>query len=368
MASSQNKQSYQIGHFVYSIILTAILIILITACTSGERIGQVTKAVNNNISDVVPTETPQPTPTLIPPTATVEPTATAEPTATNTPLPTKTSTPTATPTRLPTLTPTPLPPTETPEPPTVTPTPTNAEPVEQFAVIGVTRDDVLNIRAAPDPSSEIVGAFSPVAQDITISAESRALTSLWVEVEQDGQVGWVNATFLARQHGSIDAAIADRSLEALLALRDKDMKTLASLVHPELGLRFAPLSWLSEDDVVISAENVATLLTDPTQYTWGYGFGDDERIEATFADYYDQWLFPHDFLFADALGYNANISTGGIIDNSRELYEDAHIVEYHYDGFNPDYGGLDFSTLRIVLAPHNNDYAIVAITNNTWTP
>ena len=365
MSKAQTKRNFA---FIF-ILLTSLLV----ACAAREEttLSQLTKATNN-VSDVVD-DTPPPTSTLVPATST--PTATSLPTLTPTATATETPQPTATPTRLPTLTPSPIP-TETPKSaalellPTLEPSPTTASPtsVDSYAVIGVTRDDVLNIRAEPNADSEIVGAFSPVAQDIVISAESRSLTSLWVEVQQGDTVGWVNAHYLARQIGTLDTTVADKSLEALIALRDKDFTTLATLVHPELGVRFVPFTYLWEENMVFSAEALPTLLQDPTIYQWGYGIGEGGAITSTFADYYNDFIFPHDYLFADTIGYDANILTGGMIDNSRDLYPDAHIIEYHFDGFDPDFGGLDYRTLRLIFVPYQDTHALVAIVNNSWTP
>ncbi|MGB1252966.1 MAG: SH3 domain-containing protein [Candidatus Promineifilaceae bacterium] len=372
MSNSQTQNApprYNVSR-IASLVLFAFVSITIIACgprrTSG--ISQMTSGANS-INDAIATDTPLPTPTLIPATVTPEPTATKFPTPTKTPRPTKTPAPSATPTHLPTLTPTQVPPTAT-LPPTkeVEVRVTEIANDERFAVIGVMRDDVLNIRAEPRADSAIVGTFSPVAQDIVISAETRAFDSIWAEVEQNGQKGWVNAAYLARQHGTANPEIADRALAALLALRAQDMDTLAALAHPELGLRFVPFTNLSDEDVIISAENIPTLFQTQTTYQWGHALGEGSPIKLTFSNYYDELLFPYDFLFADAVGYDANIVQGNMIDNSNDFYAESHIVEYHFDGFNPDYGGLDYSTLRVILTPHDGRYAIVAIVNNSWSP
>lgn len=348
-------------------LICLILALALFACSAGpEPSGD--NAVDPTVAATATTKT-LPTPTLIPVTPSATATPTRMPTATPTPTPTLTPSPTATATRLPTLTPLPTKlPTETPAP-TVTPELEDVYDLDDtYAVIGVTRDDVLNIRAEPNASAPIVGTLSPVAQDITISAETRSLTSTWVEVRQGDVVGWVNAAYLARQIGSTNLAIADTALEALIALREQDFERFAKLVHPELGVRFVPQTWIEETNPVFSAEQLPTLLDDPTLYEWGSNFASDEIITMTFRDYYAKHIFPNDYLFADAIGYDSNILLGGMIDNSTEFYADAHFVEYHFDGFNADYGGLDFRTLRIVLAPHDNTYAVVAVVDNTWTP
>lgn len=62
-------------------------------------------------------------------------------------------------------------------------------------VIGVAEGDVLNMRAGPDASDEIVGAFPPDADGIEITAYTP--DGRWARVNADEWSGWVAARFLA---------------------------------------------------------------------------------------------------------------------------------------------------------------------------
>ncbi len=83
--------------------------------------------------------------------------------------------------------------TTTQPPPTTTTAPAPAA-VEGYDVAGVAADDVLNIRAEPDASAEIVGTYPPDATGVRTSGNA---AGDWWEVEFDGATGWVNSTFLA---------------------------------------------------------------------------------------------------------------------------------------------------------------------------
>lgn len=66
-------------------------------------------------------------------------------------------------------------------------------------VTGVAGDDVLNVRAGPSSSTEIIGAFGPFQRDIEVIALNAAGTWGLVNVAEGS--GWASMRFLARQPG-----------------------------------------------------------------------------------------------------------------------------------------------------------------------
>ena len=64
-----------------------------------------------------------------------------------------------------------------------------------FDVTGVAADDVLNIRAAPDADSEIVGTLAPDATRIEVVSHSD--DGRWGRVNTDGRSGWASMRYLA---------------------------------------------------------------------------------------------------------------------------------------------------------------------------
>ena len=71
----------------------------------------------------------------------------------------------------------------------------------RWTVLAVRFDDVLNVRAQPDPSAAKVGALAPWQTDLTVSAEKEINgDGSWRRVvTDDGTTGWVNARFLVAQ-------------------------------------------------------------------------------------------------------------------------------------------------------------------------
>lgn len=64
-----------------------------------------------------------------------------------------------------------------------------------FDVSGVAPDDVLNVRAEPDPSAEIVGALAYDAKGVEVTAASGD----WGRINLGERAGWASLSFLAAQ-------------------------------------------------------------------------------------------------------------------------------------------------------------------------
>lgn len=287
-------------------------------------------------------------------TPTLQPTATASATA----APTATARPTQQPTTAPTAT----------ALPTV-PVDEIFDPEMPLTVVGVEPGDELNVRAQPGANSAVVGAIPLAGQDLALDGNGRQVgQSVWVPVQYGQTEGWVNAAFLAEQHGSLDRDVAVIAWEALNGLRNQDLAAFAEFVHPDLGVCFVPFTYISTENPCFMPAQVATLWDDDTVYDWGGHAATGEPIALTYRDYWAEHIYVNDYFRAPMIGYDTNMVPGGMIDNSAEVFPGSHFVEFHYDGFNPEYGGLDYRTLRIILAPEGGDWYVVAVVDNQWTP
>lgn len=68
---------------------------------------------------------------------------------------------------------------------------------DELDVVGVAFDDVLNVRIAPGTDFDLIGTLDPDTTGVTATGHNRLLPdSLWVEVDFEGQLGWVNEKFV----------------------------------------------------------------------------------------------------------------------------------------------------------------------------
>lgn len=117
---------------------------------------------------------------------------------------------------------------------TATPTPAElpGERIEIFpyedaslAVVGVAADDVLNVRAAPGTSYEVVAELAPLADGVVATGHNREVEGgqIWAEVDTGDARGWVSAAFVSQVGTTEDATsrlypdVADRPLADTMA-------------------------------------------------------------------------------------------------------------------------------------------------------
>lgn len=166
------------------------------------------------------------------------------------------------------------------------------------------------------------------------------------------------------------AAIADKAKETIEAIKNKDMKKLSELVHPELGVQFTPYAYIDpKKDVRVKPGELAALWQNSGKKIWGSFDGSGEPIELSFQGYYSKFIYNHDFASAKKIGYNRTLGKGNTVNNLFELYPTNKFitVEYHFEGFDPKYEGQDWASLRLVFAPYKDDWKLAAVVHDQWT-
>ena len=241
--------------------------------------------------------------------------------------------------------------------------------------MNVASDDVLNVRAQPGVAYPIVGTIPPYGMDVRVTGAGEEVDdALWVPIGYDDIAGWVNNNYLARQVGWVDEEIAARAVQIIMAIKREDLETLASFVHPDKGVRFSPYTYVRPEpgapeggDLAFSADRIRDLFADETIYTWGRFDGTGDPIEYTFREYYDRFIYDVDFARPHAVGFNQTIGMGNTINNIAQLYPQAITMEYHFEGFDPQFTGLDWRSLRLVLEKREGAWYLVGIVHDEWT-
>ena len=55
------------------------------------------------------------------------------------------------------------------------------------------------------------------------------------------------------------------------------------------------------------------------------------------------------------------------MNNVRAIYPKSIVVEYYYDGFDPQYEGMDWQSLRLVFESEADRWVLVGIIHDEWT-
>jgi len=237
--------------------------------------------------------------------------------------------------------------------------------------MGVRSDDALNVRAGPGVSYAVVGTIPYYGRDVDVLVGGKQVgDSWWVPVEHEAASGWVNSGFLARQVGWVDDPVAARAAQAVMALKDGDMQALSLLVHPAKGVRLSPYATVqtgTAGDLVFTASQVTGLMADTTVFHWGLYDGSGNPIDLTFRQYYEEFVYDADFAQPDVLGFDQVVGQGNSIDNIATAYPNGVMVEYHFEGFDPQYAGMDWRSLRLVFEEEAGIWYLVGIVHDQWT-
>lgn len=168
-----------------------------------------------------------------------------------------------------------------------------------------------------------------------------------------------------------EKVIASRAKEALAALKAKDAAKLATMAHPDKGIRFSPYPNVrtgQDGDVVLAASAFQpSLFTDKKLYTWGVYDGNGNPIQLSVADYWQRFVYDVDFATAPQVGYNTIIGKGNTVENSRAVYPDGIVVECHFPGFDAKYQGMDWKSLRLVFEQKGGTWYLVGVIHAQWT-
>lgn len=214
---------------------------------------------------------------------------------------------------------------------------------------------------------------SVILDSAPLMREGRLFIPLRFSVEGlGGTVRWNQTLKEAVIYPNLTPEKAQREVEKIAeqvihSLRDQDFVTLAKLSHPA-GVTFSPYANVNRTkDITLCAQRLSEGFTNQRIYEWGSFDGSGQRITMDFEAYYKRFVYSEDFAKAPFVGYNESISFGNTLNNASMAYPDAVMVEYHYDGFNPEYTGMDWRSLRLVFQQENGNWLLAGVVNDEWT-
>lgn len=172
----------------------------------------------------------------------------------------------------------------------------------------------------------------------------------------------------AKTAPDLQNSMISTALEVVQLLNDEDMAGISTYVHPTKGVRFSPYGNVNvSSDQVFTAEQVEGLMTDVQVYTWGSYDGSGEPINLNFADYFEEFVYDEDYINPHMIGNNVVIGHGNSMINIDSAYPDGVFAEFHFTGFDSQYEGIDWSSLRLVFEEHNGTWYLVGIIHDQWT-
>ncbi len=151
------------------------------------------------------------------------------------------------------------------------------------------------------------------------------------------------------------------------ALADKDLAAVSDFVHPEMGVRISPYTYVEDDHQVFMPDELPDLVGSDQIFLWGYFDGTGDPIELTFDDYYEAFVYSADFANPEEMAVDEELGWSSMINNIADFYPGSSFVEFHFSGFEEDYGGMDWASLRLVFIEEDGNWFLVGIVNDQWT-
>ncbi|MBN1449789.1 MAG: SH3 domain-containing protein, partial [Anaerolineales bacterium] len=159
---------------------------------------------------------------------------------------------------------------------------------DQYAVILVAEEDVLNIRSGPGVENAVVGTLQPNETGIARTGRSSSVgDDLWVEIQKPGGgTGWVNADFLT-EYADPSTFCSDARVKTLIenlasAVKATNDDILATLIHSLHGLD-ARL-WRYGTVANYTPEEASWVFESEYEVDWGPAPGSGEDTLETFSE------------------------------------------------------------------------------------
>ncbi len=148
------------------------------------------------------------------------------------------------------------------------------------------------------------------------------------------------------------------------AIKFRNLKALDQLIHPKKGLRLSPYSYIISKDFIIKQNEIFSLYEDENIKIENM---DRERriVSQSFKEYYQNYIYPHDYANYDKISYNHPYKSENVIDNIREYYPKAILVEFQLNDTNLNNNDKDWSVLRLAFEEYKKKWYLTGIINIT---
>jgi hypothetical protein len=167
----------------------------------------------------------------------------------------------------------------------------------------------------------------------------------------------------------LNNSLISEAITVMDLISTQDATGLNLHVSPTQGVRFTAYPYVDPgtDMVFYAGSTVPTLFTDNTVYLWGTKDGSGDPITGDFTSYYSDYVYTSDFVNCDIIGINTSIGTGNTMNNLTTSYPGASFVEFHFTGFDPQYGGMDWQSLTLVFEYDSGYWYLIGVIHGQWT-
>jgi hypothetical protein len=165
-----------------------------------------------------------------------------------------------------------------------------------------------------------------------------------------------------------DSLILSLTRQVLTTLKTGDYKSFSTFMHPILGTRFTPYTFVDTAmDKRFTPSEFLDLAKKNTPIDWGSYDGTGDSILLTVKGYFKKFVYNADFLNAEKTSLNKTLGAGTDFNNLEIVYKDCEYTESFFSGFEEKYDGMDWTALRLVYKKYQDKYYLVGVIHGSWT-
>lgn len=163
------------------------------------------------------------------------------------------------------------------------------------------------------------------------------------------------------------ASLLNEASHIIHLLSVEDYSALSNYISPADNLRVSPYQYVNiSTDIILTPSDVANLASYPST-TWGNYDGSGNLINLSGIDYFNDFVYDEDYENAPYIGQNSILSSGNMINNITEVYPNDAFIEFYFDGFDPAYSGMDWTSLTLVMRNIGGQWYLIGLVHGQWT-
>jgi len=175
-------------------------------------------------------------------------------------------------------------------------------------------------------------------------------------------------TNLADSSFNKDSLLFSLSNQILVSIKNKDFHSFTKFMHPDSGTRFSPYAYITTSDKQLNRQDFLKAVNSGKLIDWGITAGNGDIMLLTVKDYFAKFVYDVDFIHAEKTSLNHFLGSGNSLNNLLEFYRNTEFTESYFSGFDKKYGGMDWRTLRLVYKKQQDEFYLVGIVHDEWTP
>ncbi|MGB3079847.1 MAG: hypothetical protein WBB31_12260 [Saprospiraceae bacterium] len=204
----------------------------------------------------------------------------------------------------------------------------------------------------------ILTSFVPLWRNLQLRTEARLPVVEMVKSESIPSVHDLNQ----------NSVVLETTKQVLIAIKSKDYTKFASYIHPVSGIRFSPYAYIDTTvDIKFSREKFTEATGKQDILVWGYYDGSGDTIRLSIGNYFDRFVYNHDFLNAEKTSLIKLTGKENSSNNLEEVYSGCVCTESYFSGFDKKVDGMDWESLRLIYKKYGARYFLVGIVHDQWT-